>query len=377
MLIDRILTEEIKERLFAERRKIIVIYGARQVGKTTMVKGILKDMDKKILFIEGDDFRYRDILSSMDLDKLKALVSGYDILFLDEAQRVKNIGINLKMLHDNISDLRIIVTGSSALDLANSIKEPLTGRTYTYKLYPISTLELKKYKNDFELGLDLEQRMIFGSYPEVFNIQNNKEKIEYLESLASDYLYKDILELEYIKYSNKLKDLLKLLALQIGSEVSYNELANNLELSRPTISSYIDLLEKAFILVKLNAFSRNKRKEVVKKPKIYFLDLGVRNAIINSFSYLDSRNDVGALWENFLIIERLKRNGYLKHYCSQYFWRTYTGAELDYIEEYDGKLHGYEFKWSKKQLKAPETWTSEYNGSFECVNKDSFVGFVC
>ena len=378
MLIERTISKEIQKRLLVENSKIIVIYGAMQVGKTTIVKNILQKLpEKKILSIVGDDFRYRDILSSMDLDKLKALVSGYDILFIDEAQRIENIGINLKLLHDNLPLLRIIVTGSSALDLANSIKEPLTGRTYTYKLYPISTLELRKTKNEFELGLDLEQRMIFGSYPEIFKMTGNQEKIEYLENLATDYLYKDVLELENIKYSNKLKDLLKLLALQVGSEVSYNELANNLELSRQTIASYIDLLEKAFVIIKLHAFSRNIRKEVIKKPKIYFLDLGVRNAIINSFSYFDSRNDIGALWENFLIIERLKRNGYLKHYCSTYFWRTYTGAELDYIEEYNGKLYGYEFKWSRKQLKAPKSWISEYKGEFECVNKDNFINFVC
>ena len=274
-------------------------------------------------------------------------------------------------MHDQFKHLKIIVSGSSALDLANKIKESLTGRTYTYHLFPISTLELRYDLKDFELQSQLESRLIFGSYPEIFSKEGLDEKIFYLRNLSTDYLYKDVLELENIKNSNKLKDLLKLLAFQIGSEISTNELSNKLGLARQTVESYIDLLEKAFVVFRLHGFSRNLRKEVNKKPKIYFYDLGIRNSIINSFAYLNERDDVGALWENFLIMERLKRNEYQKHFCSKYFWRTYTGAELDYTEEYNGKLHGYEFKWQKTTT-APKTW----QGSFQNINKENFLDFI-
>lgn len=376
MFINRLLVDEILANLKAEKSKIIVIYGARQVGKTTLANEILKLMDKKTLFIDCDLLKYNDILTSRDIDKLGGLVKNIDILCIDEAQRVRDIGINLKILHDNFKDLKIIVTGSSSLDLANSIKEPLTGRTNTYKLYPISLLELSSRLTPFEISSNLENRLVFGSYPEVFSIENVLERIKYLNELAAGYLYKDILEWQEIKHSNKLRDLLKLLAFQIGSEVSYTELATKLGMAKPTVEHYIDLLEKSFVIFTLRGFSRNLRKEVNKKPKIYFYDLGIRNAIIDNFAYLASRNDVGALWENFLMIERFKRNEYQKHYCSSYFWRTYTGAELDYVEEYAGKLHGYEFKWSKT-AKAPQSWLDNYNAEYSYVNKDNFLEFLC
>jgi predicted AAA+ superfamily ATPase len=376
MFINRLLINEILTKLSAERSKIIVIYGPRQVGKTTLANDVLRLMNKKTMFIDCDSFKYNDVLSSRDIDKLAGLVKGVEVLCIDEAQRVENIGINLKILHDHFKDLKIIVTGSSALDLANSIKEPLTGRAYTYKLYPISTLELSQKYNPFELGAQLEQRLIFGSYPEVFSIENTFDKAKYLIELSTNYLYKDILEYQAIRHSNKLRDLLKLLAFQVGSEVSYTELATSLGMAKQTVEHYIDLLEKSFVIFTLRGFSRNLRKEVSKKPKIYFYDLGIRNAIIDNFAYLNNRNDIGALWENFLIMERLKRNEYQKHYCSQYFWRTYTGAALDYIEEYNGKLYGYELKWIKT-AKAPASWTETYESEYSCVNKDNFIDFVC
>ena len=380
MLINRVINTEIRRRLSEYRTKIIVIYGARQVGKTTLVEDILKDnySDKKILFVDGDTYKYNEILSSRDLEKLTLLVKGIDILFIDEAQKIENIGINLKILYDRFKDLKIIVTGSSSLDLANKIKEPLTGRTYTYHLYPISSLELSNIHTNYELISYLEERMIFGSYPEIFQIGNIEDRITYLNNLSTDYLYKDVLELEKIRYNNKIRDLVRLLAFQIGSEVSYNELSISLGLDRKTIDSYIDLLEKAFVIIKLYGFSRNLRKEVNKKPKVYFYDLGIRNAIIGNFNYLNARNDIGALWENFLVLERFKRNEYQRHYCNKYFWRTYTGAELDYIEEYGGKLYGYEFKYNKTS-KAPKSWIETYKqekASFKCINKDNFLGFI-
>lgn len=376
MLINRTLVPEIVTKLKAKDSKIIVIYGARQVGKTTLVKEALTRLNKKTLMIDCDSFKYHDVLASRDLDKLRGLVHGVEILYIDEAQRVADIGINLKMLHDCFKELKVIVTGSSALDLANSTKEPLTGRAHIYRLYPISTSELSYLYNPFELQNQLEQRLIFGSYPEIFSIENVLDKSQYLHELSNDYLYKDILEYQAIRHSNKLRDLLKLLAFQIGSEVSYSELATALSIGKGTVEHYIDLLEKSFVIFTVRGFSRNLRKEVTKKPKIYFYDLGIRNAIIDNFSYLNNRNDIGALWENFLIIERLKRNQYQKHFCSHYFWRTYTGAELDYIEEYNGKLYGYEFKWNKT-ARAPVSWTETYKGEYVCVNKDNFIDFVC
>lgn len=381
MKINRILSAEIVRRLAEKQAKIIVIYGARQVGKTTLVRNTLQQQyrHKKVLYADGDTYRYHDVLSSRDLEKLTNLITGYDILFIDEAQKIENIGISLKILHDRFKDkLKIIVTGSSALELADKIKEPLTGRHHTYHLYPIATLELADRYNPYELQEQFEARMLFGAYPEIFSIKTVADKIAYLNSLSSDYLYKDVLELEHIKFNKKLRDLLQLLAFQIGAEVSYNELATRLGMDRKTVDTYIDLLEKAFVITRLHAFSRNLRKEINKKPKIYFYDLGIRNALISNFNYLDKRNDAGALWENFLLMERRKNNAYKRLYANTYFWRTYTGAELDYVEEYGGQLHGYEFKY-RKTAKAPKSWLETYRqqqADFTCVNQDNALDFI-
>ena len=378
MIINREIEEYLEAELLKERSKIMIIYGARQVGKTTLVQSILSKTDKKTLQINGDRLGNNNDISSRDLQKLESLVAGYDILFIDEAQRIPEIGMNLKILYDHLPNLKIIVTGSSSLDLSSSIKEPLTGRKRQFTLYPISFLELSHEYSNFDLKEILEDRMIFGSYPQILNIKNREEKTEYIAELTEDYLYKDILEIENIRYHRKLRDLLRLLAFQVGSEISLSELGTNLGLRKDTVARYIDLLERSFVLFTLGGFSRNLRKEVNKKPKIYFYDLGVRNAVIGNFNYLEQRNDIGALWENFLVLERVKRNAYKRHHCNQYFWRTYTGAELDYIEEYGGELHGYEFKY-KKTAKAPKTWLEVYekeNASFEFVNLDNFLGFV-
>ena len=379
MLIKRIIFDQIKSELLKAHSKIIAIYGARQVGKTTLVESVLTDFkNNRILRINGDRLADNKDISSANFSILEALVDGYDILFIDEAQRIPEIGLNLKILYDNLANLKIIVTGSSSLDLASSIKEPLTGRKIQYKLYPISFLELKQSYNNHELKQIIEERMIFGSYPQVLNIKNKEAKIKHIKELTEDYLYKDVLELENIRYHYKLRDLLKLLAFQVGNEVSLNELARGLSLSKETVARYIDLLEQSFVIFTLRGFSRNLRKEVNKKPKIYFYDLGIRNAIIDNFSYIDNRNDIGALWENFLMLERVKRNEYKQHFCAQYFWRTYTGAELDYIEEYGGRLYGYEFKWNRLS-KVPQSWIDTYqkeNASFECLNKENFVDFI-
>ncbi len=375
-MIPRILQSEIKETL-NQKPKIIVLYGPRQVGKTTLVKEILKELPRKSIEINADQLKYNDILSSRDLRKMQELIGDNELLFIDEAQRISDIGINLKILHDNLPDLRIIATGSSSFDLANNIQEPLTGRTRTFHLFPISVAELKQQQTDFELKDQLESFLLFGMYPEVIGLKGKKQKLIQLQELTSAYLYKDILQLSNIKHSDKIHKLLQLLAFQTGSLVSIHELGKNLDLSHETVSNYIDLLEKGFIVFRLSGFNRNLRKEVSKMDKIYFYDLGIRNTLIDNFNPLDMRNDVGALWENFLILERKKKLAYEYNFANTYFWRTYTGAELDYVEESGGMLSGYEFKFKPKNKIAPATWIETYeNASFQVVNKDNFLDFI-
>jgi predicted AAA+ superfamily ATPase len=375
MYIDRVIAGDIMAKLAVDNAKIIVIYGSRQVGKTTLVEHIIKQTGYKTLYINGDDINDARRLASRDTDKLSKLVKGYELLFIDEAQKIEDIGTNLKILYDRCKPLKIIVTGSSALELANHIKEPLTGRVHKYLLYPISFLELSNKYTPTELDRSLEECLIYGTYPDIFLQEGIEDKKEYLKTLAESYLYRDVLDLENIRYSRKIRDLLELLAFQIGSEISYSEIGQKLGLSHHTVIDYIDLLEKSFVIQTVRGFSRNLRKEITKKPKIYFYDLGIRNTLIGNFADINRRNDIGALWENFLFIERIKRNHYLKHICSTYFWRTYTGAELDYVEDYEGQLNGYEFKWSKT-AKPPQLWLDEYNGSFKYVNKDNFLEFI-
>ncbi len=359
-----------------KKTKIIVLYGARQVGKTSLVEDILKNTTQKILKLNGDEEKTEKLFSSRDLKKMKIAVSGYDALFIDEAQKVKNIGLNLKILYDNQPHLKVIVTGSSSFELASSIHEPLTGRAWTYHLHPIAMCELIHHWNDHELKEQLADYLVFGTYPELFSLEKMSDRQEYLYSLSRDYLYKDVLEVEGVRSSQKIRKLLQLLAFQTGSEVSLTELARQLEIHKKTVERYIDLLEKFFVIFNLTGFSRNLRKEVSQKPKVYFYDLGIRNAIINNFNSLEDRNDIGILWENFVIAERLKYNIYHKRFMSPYFWRTYTGAELDYVEEYKGKLYGYEIKW-RKTSKAPGAWLENYKGSFKCINRDNFLKFTC
>jgi len=382
MKITRSLLPLLKES-YAKSEKIIIIYGARQTGKTTLSNDFLAQIESenkpsafKVLKVNADELRYVDVLSSRDLNKMKLLTSGYDLLFIDEAQRIPEIGINLKILHDSLPNLRLIVTGSSSLDLANKVKEPLTGRTSTFNLYPISLMELSTIYNAFEMQEKLEEWMIFGLYPDIINQPSAAMKEKYLRELSGAYLYKDIIAISQIRNSQKIHDLLKLLAFQIGSEVSVNELAKQLGMSQETVNSYIDLLEQSFIIFRLSGFSRNLRKEVSKRNKIYFWDCGVRNAIINNFSLLSMRNDQGSLWENFIIAERLKASGYRQRYVSSYFWRTYTGAELDYVEEKSGQLFAYEIKYKKQNAKAPKAWIENYSSNFQCITRDNFWDFV-
>jgi len=375
MKIKRELFDIIKKEI-KEADKIILLYGARQTGKTTLSTDILSNFSGRILKINADELKYHDILSSRDLRKLSLLTEGYDIVFIDEAQRIPDIGINLKIIHDQLPGIKLLVTGSSSLNLAGKVKEPLTGRTSGFMLYPISLSEIRKEMNVIELQSRLEEFMVYGMYPGIFSLKSFSKKEKYLRELTSSYLYKDVLELSYIKNSSKISNLLKLIAMQIGSEVSVFELGKNLGLSHETVNSYIDLLEQSFIIFRLSGFSRNLRKEVSKRDKIFFWDLGIRNSLIENHSLFGSRNDVGILWENFIIAERMKYLAYNQLFGSSYFWRTYTGAEIDYVEERQGQLFAYEIKYGKEILKAPNSWIENYGGNFSCITKNNFWKFV-
>lgn len=376
-MIDRAITQQI-EKYLDDKRKIIIIYGPRQVGKTTLVNAILdKSKINKTVRINADDIRYAELLSTRDLDQLRGLVGDADLLFIDEAQRVPDIGINLKLLYDGMPQLKIIVTGSSSFELANSIQEPLTGRTRTFNLFPIAIEELTNRFTPFELKNQLESFLLYGMYPEVVTSTGVENKKTILRELTTAYLYKDILQLSNIRHADKINKLLQLIAFQVGSPVSINELSNTLQLNHETVSNYIDLLEKGFVLFRLTGFSRNLRKEVTKMDKIYFYDLGIRNMLINNFNPLDIRNDKGALWENFLVLERRKKITYENQFVNSYYWRTYTGAELDYVEEKDGKLYGYEFKYKSKKKGPPKSWLSTYEESeFQQIDQSNFLDFI-
>ena len=375
-MIPRSIEKQIVERI-KNTNKVIVLYGARQVGKTTLIKSLLKKQFKNILEVNADQKKYQDILSSTDLNQIKRLVTGYDLLFIDEAQRIPNIGLNLKIIHDNIPGLKIIATGSSSFELASKIDETLSGRIWTYTLFPISILEWRELHNPFEIDERLPEFLMYGMYPELFSYGNELDKMDYLRNLINSYLYKDVLELSQIKNSGKIFDLLRLLAYQIGSPVSYNELGKKLGLSTDTVISYIDLLEKVFVIYRMPGFSKNLRKEITKNKKIYFYDVGVRNALIEDFTHPDIRPDIGHLWENFVISERIKRNNYLRAHLNSFFWRTYTGAELDYVEQGGGQLSGVEIKWGDKIVKAPKSWLENYSeADFKTINTKNYQDFV-
>lgn len=358
--------------------KVLIIYGPRRSGKTTLLQKFLSESTLKYKLESGDNIRTQKILGSQDFQQILQFIEGYDLLAIDEAQQIANIGMGLKIIVDQKPNMIVIATGSSSFDLAQSIGEPLTGRKRTITLFPLAQLELLPIYNHFELKEKIENFLIFGSYPEILTVQTREEKIRLLEDLVYSYLFKDILSLEKIKNPEPLLKLLKLLAFQIGQEVSLTELATQISLDVKTVGRYIDLLEKSFVIMQLSGFSRNLRKEISKKHKYYFLDNGIRNGVISQFNSLDLRNDTGQLWENFIITERLKKRSYNEIYGSTYFWRTYDQQEIDLIEERDGKLFAYEFKWSdKKQPSAPKDWLKNYpESSFEVINLENYQNFI-
>lgn len=357
--------------------KVIVLYGARRTGKTTLLHEFLKQEEAPYLLVSGEDIAVQGYLSSQSVEKLTAFIGRNRLLVVDEAQKVPQIGLNLKLIVDHIPGVRIIATGSSSFDLARSIGEPLTGRKITLKLFPLAQMEISQTEQRHQTDANLESRLIYGSYPEVVLTPDNRAREQYLKEIVASYLYKDVLELDGIRHSGKISRLLQLIAFQIGKEVSYTELASSLGMSKNTAERYLDLLEKAFVIQKLSGFSRNLRSEITKNCRYYFLDNGIRNALINNFNPLQLRNDVGELWENYLVLERLKRQEYLGQSANNYFWRTYRQQELDFVEEREGRLFGYEMKWGKSKVKPPTEWLAAYpEAAFTLVNQANYLEFV-
>ena len=375
-MLDRAILPDLKKDLL-NLQKIILLFGARQVGKTTIIREIIKGLPHKCIEINADQHKYIQAFSQRDYGKMIEVVGSNELLFIDEAQNIPDIGINLKILHDNNPSLKIIATGSSSFDLAHKTIEPLTGRTRTYKLFPISMGELKSVMTPFELKQQLNSLLVFGMYPDILHSGSREEKIRNLKELAQAYLYKDITQLADIKYPNKLHQLMKHLALKMGELISHNELGQILGLSRETVSRYIDMLEKGFLVFQLPAYSKFGKTEVDKSYKVYFYDLGIRNVLIENFNDLNSRNDTAQLWESFLITERLKKKTYENAFFTPHFWRTYSGTQMDYVEKENGMLNGFRFSWKPRNLRAPKSWTENYpNSTYRVIGRDDFLEFV-
>ncbi|MCF7870196.1 MAG: ATP-binding protein [Candidatus Omnitrophica bacterium] len=358
-------------------QKAVIIYGPRRCGKTTLLNKLVANAGEDYLFVNGEDISVQEYLESQSIEKLKSFLGKKKMLIIDEAQKIKNIGLNIKLILDNIPKVKVIASGSSSFDLAKQVGEPLTGRKTTLKMYSLAQLELSNIQSRVQIDACLEERLIYGSYPEVILNKNNAKNITYLREIVNSYLYKDILELERIRHSDKITRLLQLLAFQIGKEVSYNELSTKLGMSKNTIERYLDLLEKSFVVFKLRGFSRNLRKEITKNPRFYFYDTGVRNALINNFNSLTMRDDLGMLWENYIIIERFKKQEYLNINSNNYFWRTYNQKEIDLVEERKGRLFGYEIKWQNKKEKIPKEWEETYkNSNYQLITKENYLDFI-
>ena len=373
---NRIILTQLQQPVNPQTNKVIILLGARRTGKTYILNK-LKNRIKNTLFLNGDDYKTTTLLQNKTIEEYKKIIGNSKIFIIDEAQNIENIGHILKIMHDNIPSLKIIATGSSAFDLSNKLGEPLTGRKKTIRIFPMAQAELSEYENYFETYERLSERLLYGSYPEIFHYNNFDEKREYLNELINSYLLKDILILDNIKNSDKLLNILKLLSFQVGSEVSLNEIAGKIGISKNTVERYIDLLKKVFVIFEVKAYSNNKRKEISKMSRYYFADNGVRNAIINNFNDIDFRNDIGQLWENYIISERVKYLSYNKIFAETYFWRTYSQQEIDWIEQIDEKLDAYEIKYTKKKVKIPPQWQKHYqNSTFKLINRDNYLDFI-
>lgn len=369
-MFKRYLEKSIKAKLNAG--KAIILVGARQVGKTTLIKNILSD--QVFLFLDGDEPTVRTLLTNPTTEQLKSLIGGFKIVFLDEAQRIPGIGLTLKLITDQFKDVQLIVSGSSSFDLGNQLNEPLTGRKWEFELFPLSWEEYENEIGFLKSEQQLENRLIYGLYPDVINHQGKEREV--LKNLVSSYLYRDILAFSSIRKPEILDKLLQALALQMGSEVNYNELSQTVGINKVTVQNYIDILERGYIVFRLTSFSRNLRNEIKQNRKIYFYDNGVRNMIIGNFNPLDIRADKGALWENFLISERLKQNAYKLTFSKMHFWRTAQQQEIDFIEEKAGEISAYEFKWTNKNIKIPKSFLETYHARPILINRSNFRAFV-
>lgn len=376
-MISRYIQPFLIEHLSRQPNKLLLLLGPRQTGKTTLVKAAAEQFRGRVLYLTGDDPTVRLRLTNVGIEGLRPLLEGYDLLVLDEAQRIRNIGLTLKLMTDQFPKTRVIATGSSSFELANQINEPLTGRKVEYYLYPICWQEWSEHVGTFAAESGLEQRLLYGMYPEVLTQPGREQEV--LAGLSSDNLYRDLLSFAPIRKPELLEQLLQALALQVGAEVSYNELSLLLKMDKQTIAHYIRALEQAYVIFRLGPFSRNLRNEISATRKIYFYDNGIRNTLIGNFSPLALRQDKGALWENFLLSERLKCNRYARrHFVNTYFWRTKQGQEIDYLEERDGRISAFEFKWNPARMpKVPAVFANAYSAQdFSVVSPENFRDFL-
>lgn len=375
-LIKRAIEDQVIEYL--KPNKVVVLLGPRRVGKTVLIRQVLTKIYEPYLLLHGEDQDVKRQLEYRSTQRYKNLLGDVKLLIIDEAQKVPEIGLVLKLMVDTIDGLKILATGSSAFDLEKFVGEPLTGRKTTFHLFALSESELKQTESVFQINANLRNRLIFGSYPELLQIPSENNKKIYLEDLINSYLLKDILEFDLIRNSDKILQLLRLIAYQIGSEVSYTELGKQLGMSKNTVERYLDLLSKVFIIHSVGAWSRNLRKEIVKGKRWYFYDNGIRNALIGDLSAIENRNDVGILWENYIVSERIKHQKYTNMLVYNYFWRTYDQQEIDWIEDRESRLHAYEFKWNlRKKAKFPNIFRETYpESTFEVINNENYYPWV-
>lgn len=372
-MFERFLYKTIEDKLF--KGKVINLIGARQVGKTTLLKQIFREKDD-VLWLNGDEMQVQNLFDNASADRLLSEFGSSKIVILDEAQRIKDIGLRLKLIADSDSDIQVIVTGSSAFELANKVNEPLTGRKWEYQMFPLSFGEMVAHHGKLKEMRMLPRRIVYGYYPEV--VMNDGNEVEILKLLTDAYLYKDILSWENIKHPDKLQTLLRALAYQVGSQVSFNKLSQMCSLDNKTVERYIILLEQCYIIFRLPSFSRNLRHELKTSRKIYFYDNGIRNALIADYNAPETRQDIGALWENFVIAERMKSNEYYRRWVNRYFWRTKQQQELDYLEEGGGKLHAYEMKWNPRaKAGLTKTFSDAYPGTeFQVITPENIADFL-
>jgi predicted AAA+ superfamily ATPase len=375
MEINRLALDLVLQKM--QPNKVVVLLGARRVGKTELIKKLMEKVTEKVLFLNGDDIESHNLLEIQSTANFKRLLGDTKFLIIDEAQEIPAIGKKLKLMVDTIEDLKVLVTGSSAFEINNQLGEPLVGRMKTINLYPIAQIEFSKTENFLETRNNLEDRLILGSYPELSHITNREDKISYLKELVNTQLLRDVFAFEGIKKRDKIIALLQIIAFRTGSELSLESVGRDLQISKNTVEKYLDLFSKVFIIYSVSGFSRNRDNEITKMKKWYFVDNGIRNAIINSFNPLNIREDVGKLWENYLNSERIKKMGYTENFVRDYFWRTHTKQEIDRIEEKDEQLSAFEYKYGKVKAKIPTEFAKSYpEATFEIINQDNYLDYI-